>query len=93
MQKRAVVLDPEEKKAIGLMQQIQAVQKVKLAKRLDKKNEARAGRAQKLAKEDEKRQDREKGKKKEHFRELGKEIKRKAQSEASGGRANKKRRT
>lgn len=94
MQKRAVVLDPEEKRALGLMQQIQAIQKVKVAKRQEKKAEGRAARAKKLAKEDEKRSEREKEKRREHFREMGKEQKRKDQAEASGGgRHSKKRRT
>ena len=85
LQKRAVVLDPEEKRAIGLMQQIQAVNKVKQAKRQDKKKEAKVDRAKKIAKETERRTERQKEEKKAGYREFGKEQKRKAESEASGG--------
>lgn len=42
MSKRAVVLEPEEKRALGLLQQIQAVQHNKEAKRKDKQAERRA---------------------------------------------------
>lgn len=94
MQKRAVVLDPEERRAINLMSQIQAIQKVKTAKRQDKKAENRAERAKKIAKEGSKRLEREKDKKKEGYREFGKEQKRRQDSEASGGgRYAKKRKT
>lgn len=41
MTKRAVVLEPEEKRALGLLQQIQAVSRQKEAKRKDKQAERR----------------------------------------------------
>lgn len=41
MTKRAVVLEPEEKRALGLLQQIQAVSRQKDAKRKDKQAERR----------------------------------------------------
>lgn len=45
MTKRAVVMEPEEKRALGLLQQIQAVQRNKEAKRKDKQAERRAEKA------------------------------------------------
>ena len=92
MQKRAVVLDPEERKAIGLLQQIQAVQKVKVAKRQEKKAESRAARAKIIAKADATRQSHEKERKREQYRQFGKEEKRK-EANANGGRYAKKQRT
>jgi ribosome biogenesis protein BMS1 len=84
MQKRAVVLNPEEKKAIGLLQQVRAIQKAKTAKRQDKKNEARTEKAKKLSKDLAKRDEKTKEEKREHYRQMGKEKKRKEQSETSG---------
>lgn len=91
MQKRAVVLSEEERKAIGLLQQVQAIQKAKVAKRQEKKSESRAARAKKLEKDASKREEKSKEEKREHYRQMGKEQKRKEQSEASGGRFAKKR--
>lgn len=91
MQKRAVVLDPEEKRAIGLLQQVQAIQKAKIAKRQEKKNENRAARAKKLAKSEERRSEKTREDKKEQYRQMGKEQKRKEQAESSSGRHAKKR--
>ncbi|GAA93772.1 uncharacterized protein L969DRAFT_92309 [Mixia osmundae IAM 14324] len=81
MQKRAVVLQPEEKKAIGLLQQIQAIQKQKLAKRSSKQTERKQERLKKLAKGEEARQSREKLSRKEYYRETGIIEKRKADGE------------
>lgn len=91
MQKRAVVLSEEERKAIGLLQQVQAIQKAKVAKRQEKKSESRAARAKKIEKDVSKREEKTKEEKREHYRQMGKEKKRKEQSEASGGRFAKKR--
>ena len=91
MQKRAVVLSEEERKAIGLLQQVQAIQKAKVAKRQEKKTESRVARAKKIEKDVSKREEKSKEEKREHYRQMGKEKKRKEQAESSGGRFAKRR--
>ncbi|KAM0747297.1 DUF663-domain-containing protein, partial [Meredithblackwellia eburnea MCA 4105] len=71
MQKRAVVLEPEDKKALSLLQQITAINKAKVAKRKEKKADTKEKRKRKLEKEDAARGEREKADKKEHFRKAG----------------------
>ncbi|BGP44943.1 Glycoside hydrolase 2 (Mannanase, beta-galactosidase) [Rhodotorula kratochvilovae] len=88
LQKRAVVMDPEEKKALSLLQQVQAISRDKEAKRKEAKQANKAERAKKLAKEDAKRGEREKEDKKEFFAAKGRADKRKAE----GGRYAKKQR-
>ncbi|GAA5977353.1 hypothetical protein JCM11641_000072 [Rhodosporidiobolus odoratus] len=88
MQKRAVVMEPEEKKAISLLQQIQAISRDKETKRKDAKAEKKQERQKKLAKEDLKRGEREKKDKATFFAAKGREEKAKAE----GGRFAKKRR-
>ncbi|BGP21794.1 Glycoside hydrolase 2 (Mannanase, beta-galactosidase) [Rhodotorula toruloides] len=88
LQKRAVVMEPDEKKALSLLQQIQAISRDKDAKRKEAKQARKVERAKKLAKSDEKRGEREKKEKQEFFAAQGRAEKRKAE----GGRfANKKR--
>jgi len=82
MQKRAVIMDPEEKKALGLLQQIQAIEKNKVAKRKDKQQERRVEKHKKMAKGEEAKADREKREKKEHFKKQGMNEKRKAEAES-----------
>jgi ribosome biogenesis protein BMS1 len=41
MQKRAVIMEPEEKQAVALLQQIQSLRKDKVARRRDKQEERR----------------------------------------------------
>ncbi|GJN91752.1 hypothetical protein Rhopal_004775-T1 [Rhodotorula paludigena] len=88
MQKRAVVMDTDEKKALSLLQQVQAISRDKEAKRKDSKAANKAERAKKLAKEDAKRGEREKKDKQEFFAAQGRAEKRKAE----GGRFAKKQR-
>ncbi|GAA6036869.1 hypothetical protein JCM8097_006323 [Rhodosporidiobolus ruineniae] len=88
MQKRAVVLEPEEKKALGLLQQIQAISRDKEAKRKEAKGAKKAERQKRLAKADELRGAREKREKAEFFASKGREEKQKAE----GGRFKKKQR-
>ena len=78
LQKRAVVLEPDAKRALSLLQQIQAISKDKIEKRKVKKTETKEKRAKKLAKSDEGRKEREKVDKAEHFR----KAENKKQSEA-----------
>lgn len=68
LQKRAVVLEPDDKRAISLLQQISAITKAKVAKRKEAKSVTKEKRKKKLDKADEGRADREKEDKKEHFR-------------------------
>lgn len=68
MQKRAVVLEPDDKKALSLLQQVQAINKLKESKRKEKKAETKEKRQKKLAKIGEGRAEKEKASKAEHFR-------------------------
>jgi ribosome biogenesis protein BMS1 len=78
MQKRAVVLSPEEKQAMGLLQQISAIQRRKTQQRAEKQGERRQEKQKIMAKSQEAREDREKRERKEHFRTQGMKEKRKA---------------
>ncbi|KAG5221114.1 DUF663-domain-containing protein [Salix suchowensis] len=64
MQKRAVVMEPEEKKAVALMQQIRALRKDQVARRKEKKSERREAQRKKTEKEEAKQleKDKENGK-------------------------------
>lgn len=84
MQSRAVVLDPEEKKAVALLQQVQALRKDKMARRADKKEEKRKEHRKEVANSDEKRNDKIREERKEKLRKEG--IKRKHEEASEGGR-------
>ena len=71
-QKRSVVLEPEEKKARRLLQQIQAVRNEKARKRREQKNRHQQMREKKLAKEGALRDSRNKEIRKKRYREQGK---------------------
>lgn len=75
MQKRAVVLEADDKKAVSILQQIQAINKAKVTKRKEKKTEKKVERKKKMDKNDEGRAEREKEDKKEHFKRKGNEEK------------------
>ena len=90
LQKRAVVMEPEEKKAIGLLQQMRALRKEKVVRRKEKKAEKKVERAKKMEREEQKRGEKEKEKKKEVMRIIGQKSKR--ESEVEEGRARSKRR-
>jgi ribosome biogenesis protein BMS1 len=83
MQKRAVVLGGEEKRARDLMQKIMTVRKEKEAKRRARKEAQRVVYRKKLAQSEEMRSEREKREKQEYWRHEGK--KRKAGSEGGDG--------
>lgn len=91
MQKRAVVLEPDEKKAIALLQQIRALRKDQVARRRDKKNESREVHRKKAEKEEEKKNDKDKEKRKDYMRIAGQKSKREADMEE--GRGGKRRKT
>ncbi|KAH8824857.1 hypothetical protein DL96DRAFT_1611069 [Flagelloscypha sp. PMI_526] len=91
MTKRAVVLEPEEKQALALLQQMQALRKDKVEKRREKKSEKKAERMKKLEKASEAREEKDREKKKEYMRAAG--MKKKREEDVESGRARKKRRT
>ena len=91
MQKRAVVMEPEEKKAIALLQQIRALRKDQVARRKEKQNERKEVHRQKVAKEDARKSEKEKEKRKEYMRAAGMKSKREADKEE--GRSSKRRKT
>ncbi|KAH9818468.1 hypothetical protein DFH28DRAFT_114641 [Melampsora americana] len=82
LQERAVVLQPEEKKALGILQQAQAVSKVRALKRKETKAAKNAHKKKLAGSNDTGRSEREKETRKEFFKQ---ESKRKAASEESGG--------
>ncbi|KAG5640636.1 hypothetical protein DXG03_007706 [Asterophora parasitica] len=87
LQKRAVVMEPEEKKAVALLQQIRALRKDQVSRRKEKKDEKKAERKKKLAKEDALKGEKEKEKRKEYMRVAGQKSKRAAEIEEGGGRS------
>ncbi|KAI0685623.1 hypothetical protein BC835DRAFT_1383114 [Cytidiella melzeri] len=91
MQKRAVVLEPEEKKAIALLQQIRALRKDQVTRRKEKQNERKEVHKKKVAKEEAKATEKEKEKRKEYMRAAGMKSKREADREE--GRSSKRRKT
>lgn len=91
LQKRAVVMEPEEKKAVALMQQIRALRKDQMARRKAKKGEKWEERHKRLEKEEAKKSERDKERKKEVMRIAGQKSKREADMEDGRGRDNKRR--
>nr|GAT58769.1 DUF663-domain-containing protein [Mycena chlorophos] len=91
MQKRAVVMEPEERKAVALMQQIRALRKDQVARRKEKKSEKRAEHARKVEKQEERKGEKVKERKKDVMRTIGKKAKR--ELDAEEGRGAKRRRT
>ncbi|KAJ7175704.1 GTP binding protein [Mycena filopes] len=91
MQKRAVVMEPEERKAVALLQQIRALRKDQVARRKEKKNEKKAVHHKKVEKEEERKGEKVKERKKEVMRATGRKSKREA--EAQEGRGPKRRKT
>lgn len=91
LQKRAVVLEPEEKKAIALLQQVRALRKDQVARRKEKQNERKEARRKKVEKEEAKKSEKEKEKRKEYMRAAGQKSKREADFEE--GRGSKRRKT
>ncbi len=68
LQKRAVIMEPEEKKAVALLQQIQSLRKDKLARRESKKAEARETYKKKAAKIEESKGEKRKDERKERLK-------------------------
>ncbi|KAI6098855.1 hypothetical protein EDD16DRAFT_1718354 [Pisolithus croceorrhizus] len=84
MKRRAVVMEPEERKAIALMQQIRALRKDQVVRRREKQSERKAAHRKKAEKEEALRAHKEKEKRKEIMRVTG--LKSKREMEPEGGR-------
>ncbi|KIX06382.1 uncharacterized protein Z518_04358 [Rhinocladiella mackenziei CBS 650.93] len=85
LQKRAVVLGGEEKKARDLMQKLQTLRNEKAEKRAKKQEERRAGYRKKVAENLEKREEREKRERDEFWRREGRKRKTTGEGGGSGG--------
>ena len=85
LQKRAVVLGGEEKKARDLMQKIMSVRKEKMEKRKASKEEKRQVYRKKVAENEEKKREREKRERDEYWRREGKKRKRE-EGDGHGGK-------
>lgn len=81
MQKRAVVMEPEEKKAIALLQQIRALRKDQLTRRKTKQDERKEAYRKKIANEEGKKSEKEKEKRKEYMRIAGQKNRREEERE------------
>jgi ribosome biogenesis protein BMS1 len=90
LQKRAVVMEPEERKAIALLQQIRALRKDQVARRREKKQESRSAHQKKLEREESKKNEKEKEKRKQYMRVAGVKSKRGAEMEEGGSRKKRK---
>ncbi|PPQ76857.1 hypothetical protein CVT24_010783, partial [Panaeolus cyanescens] len=91
LQKRAVVMEPEEKRALAVMQQMRALRKDQVMRRKEKKDEKKEERRKKLEKEQEIKGEKEKERKKEVMRMAG--MKSKREQEGAEGRGPKRRKT
>ena len=87
LQKRAVVMEPDEKKALALMQQIRALRKDQIVRRKEKKSEKREERHKRLEKEEERKGEKDKERRKEVMRIAGRKSKREADMEDGRGRS------
>jgi ribosome biogenesis protein BMS1 len=91
LQKRAVLLEPEEKKALAVMQQMRALRKEAITRRREKKQERSESRKRRLEMDEQKKSDKKKEERKEHMRVAG--IKSKREAEREEGISRKKRKT
>jgi ribosome biogenesis protein BMS1 len=91
LQRRAVLLEPEEKKALAVMQQMQALRKDAIARRREKKQERAEARKKHLERDEQKKSDKKREDRKEQMRIAG--IKSKREAEREEGASRKKRRT
>ena len=78
MQKRAVVMEPEEKRAVALLQQVRALRKDQVQRRREKKDEKREKHRKVKEKEEERKGEKEREKRKEYMRVAGIKSKREA---------------
>ncbi|KAG9111073.1 Glycoside hydrolase 2 (Mannanase, beta-galactosidase) [Ceratobasidium sp. 392] len=89
MQKRAVILEPEEKKVLTVIQQVRAVRKDQIVRRREKQNERKAAHRKKVESAEAKTIDKRKEERKEYMRIAGQKAKRASQD---GGERGSKRR-
>ncbi|KAG8214778.1 hypothetical protein J3R82DRAFT_9914 [Butyriboletus roseoflavus] len=89
LQQRAVVMEPEEKKAVALLQQIRALRKDQVARRKEKQNERKEVQRKKAEKEESLKGEKNREKRKEIMRVAG--IKHKRQAEVEEGARSRKR--
>lgn len=92
LQKRAVVLEPDEKRAIALLQQMRALRKDQVSRRKEKQAERKAEHHKKVEKTEERKEERRKLERKDLMRTIGLRAKRKA-DEGDGGSSRKRQRT
>ncbi|KAI8941563.1 hypothetical protein NX059_002778 [Plenodomus lindquistii] len=92
LQKRAVVLGGEEKKARRLLDQVQTIRNEKVEKRRAKQEERKEGYKRKVAENAEKKGEREKREKQEYWMKEGKKRAREEKADGGGGRGGAKRR-
>ncbi|KAI0317640.1 hypothetical protein OF83DRAFT_1058332 [Amylostereum chailletii] len=92
MEKRAVVMEPEEKKALAVMQQIRAIRKDQIARRKEKQGERKGVKMKKIEKAEERKGEKKREEKKEYMRLAGIKNKRAAEKE-EGGRGRKRQKT
>lgn len=84
LQSRAVVMEPEEKKAVALLQQIQALRKDKAARRKDKQEERKSEYRKTKGEGEERREEKIKKEKREMHRKEGVKRKRMEMSQDKG---------
>ena len=85
-----MVLEPEEKRALTLLQQMRALNKDKVARRHEKQEVRRAGHRKKAAKDETKKAEKRKEERKERMRELGMKQKREVDTEGETKRKKRK---
>ncbi|KAH9179099.1 DUF663-domain-containing protein [Lactarius sanguifluus] len=90
LQKRAVLLEPEEKKALAVMQQMHALRKEAIARRREKKQERSEIRKKRLEKDERRKREKEREERKEHMRVAGIKSKREVEREEGVSRKKKK---
>ncbi|KAH7885113.1 DUF663-domain-containing protein [Phlebopus sp. FC_14] len=91
MQQRAVVMEPGERKAIALLQQIRALRKDQVARRREKQNERKEVHRKKMARDEALKSAKEKEKRKEYMRTVG--MKSKREGAVEEGKSRKRRKT
>ncbi|KAG6336272.1 hypothetical protein ID866_2826 [Astraeus odoratus] len=91
MARRAVIMEPEEKKAIALLQQIRALRKEQVARRKERQSERKAVHRKKVEKEEAAREEKQREKKKEIMKTAG--LKSKREAEMEEGKPRKRRKT
>jgi ribosome biogenesis protein BMS1 len=86
LQKRAVVREPEEARAVALLQQVRALRKDQVTRRREKQGERKAAHRKKAEKEEARRGEKKREERKEYMRVAGQKSKRAAEEEAGNVR-------